>query len=105
YKLKISGMVNKPLELSLADLRKMRSIDLVNGFECSGNSGRAFQGLASCAKFTGVALKEVLNQAGIGSKAREVVFFGADRGDLDVAFRQQTYKLNQQFGRSVTLEN
>ena len=38
-------------------------------------------------------------------KAREVVFFGTDRGSADVAFRQQTYKLDQQFGRSITLEN
>lgn len=105
YRLKVTGMVNKPLELSLADLRKLRGTELVVGFECSGNSGRAFQGLSSCARFTGVPLREVLNQAGVGPKAREVVFFGTDRGDLDVAFRQQTYKLNQQFGRSVTLEN
>lgn len=105
YRLKLTGLVNKPLELSLADLRKMRTTDLAIGFECSGNSSRAFQGLASCARFTGVPLREVLNQAGVGSKAREVVFFGTDRGDLDVVFRQQTYKLNQQFGRSVTLEN
>jgi DMSO/TMAO reductase YedYZ molybdopterin-dependent catalytic subunit len=38
YRLKLSGMVNKPVELSLADLRKMRSRDLVAGYECSGNS-------------------------------------------------------------------
>ncbi|MEO8099333.1 MAG: molybdopterin-dependent oxidoreductase [Acidobacteriota bacterium] len=105
YHLKLSGMVNKPLELSLADLKKMRSTDVVVGFECSGNSPRAFQALASCGRFTGVPLRDVLNQAGVGSKAREVVFLGTDRGDGDVAFRQQTFKLNQQFGRSITLEN
>ncbi|HEY7337161.1 MAG TPA: molybdopterin-dependent oxidoreductase [Bryobacteraceae bacterium] len=105
YRLKVTGLVNKPLELSLADLRKMRTTDLIAGFECSGNSGRAFQGLSSCARFTGTALRDVLNQAGAGAKAREVVFFGTDRGDLDVAFRQQNFKLNQQFGRSITLEN
>ena len=105
YKLKLTGMVNKSMELSLADLRKIRSTDLVVGFECSGNSPRAFQALASCARFTGVPLRDVLNHAGVGSKAREVVFLGTDRGDGDVVFRQQTFKLNQQFGRSVTLEN
>lgn len=105
YRLKLTGMVDKPLELSLDDLRRMRTTDVPVGFECSGNSGRSFQGLASCGRFTGVALRDVLNRAGIGPKAREVVFFGTDRGDLDVAFRQQTFKLNQQFGRSVTLEN
>ena len=105
YRLKLSGMVNKPVDLSLADLRKMRSTDLVAGYECSGNSPRAFQSLSSCGRFTGVPLRDVLNHAGVGAKAREVVFLGTDRGDADVVFRQQTFKLNQQFGRSITLEN
>ncbi len=47
----------------------------------------------------------MLKQVGVHPQAREVVFFGTDRGAADVAFRQQTYKLDQQFGRSVTLEN
>ena len=105
YKLKFSGMVNKPAEFSLADLKAMKSVELVNGFECSGNSPRAIQGLSSCGKFTGVRLNSILKQLGVNPKAREVVFFGADHGSGDVAFRQQTLKLDQQFGRSVTLEN
>ena len=105
YRLKLSGLVNKPVELSLADLRKMRATELVAGYECSGNSPRAFQSLASCGRFSGVPLRDVLNHAGVGAKAREVVFLGADRGDGDVVFRQQTFKLNQQFGRSITLEH
>jgi DMSO/TMAO reductase YedYZ molybdopterin-dependent catalytic subunit len=105
YRLKLTGMVGKPMDLSLADLKKMKARDLTAGYECSGNSPRAFQGLASCARFTGVPLREVLNAAGVGPKAREVVFMGNDRGDLDVVFRTQTWKINQQFGRSMTLEN
>jgi len=105
YRLKFTGMVNKPVEFSLADLRAMKSTELVNGFECSGNSGRSVQGLSSCGRFTGVPLSAVLKQVGVQAQAREVVFFGTDRGAADVAFRQQTYKLDQQFGRSVTLEN
>src|SRR5689334_24388075 len=46
YRLKLSGMVKKPLELTLEDLRKIRSAELVAGYECSGNSPRAFQSLA-----------------------------------------------------------
>ena len=34
-----------------------------------------------------------------------MVFFGADRGKEDVIFRQQTFKIEQQFARSITLEN
>ena len=105
YRLKFSGMVNKPAEFTLADLKAMKSVELVNGFECSGNSPRSVQGLSSCGRFTGVPLSRVLKQLGVHSKAREVVFFGYDRGPLDIAFRQQTYKLEQQFGRSITLEN
>src|SRR3954469_4417730 len=33
YKLKFTGLVTKPAELSLADLQGMRSVDLVNGYE------------------------------------------------------------------------
>jgi DMSO/TMAO reductase YedYZ molybdopterin-dependent catalytic subunit len=105
YRLKFTGMVNKPTEFSLADLRAMKATELINGFECSGNSGRSMQGLSSCGKFTGVRLSAVLKQLGVNPKAREVVFFGTDRGMQDVVFRQQTFKLEQQFGRSVTLEH
>src|SRR5262249_55127409 len=105
YRLKFTGMVNKPAEFSVADLKAMKSVDVVNGYECSGNSARGFEGLSSCGKFTGVPLSRVLKQPGVGAKAREVIFFGTDRGKQDVIFRQQTFKLDQQFARSITLEN
>ena len=105
YKLKLTGLVNKPAEFTLADLRAMHSTEVVAGYECSGNSSRSVQGLSSCGRFTGVPLRDVLKRVGVGSKAREVVFFGLDRGPQEVVFRTQTYKVIQQFGRSVTLEN
>jgi DMSO/TMAO reductase YedYZ molybdopterin-dependent catalytic subunit len=105
HQLKLTGMVNKPTEMSLSDLKGMKTLELVNGYECSGNSARAFEGLSSCGRFTGVRLRDVLKHAGVGDKAREVVFFGTDRKQEDVAFRQQTYKVEQQFGRSITLEH
>ena len=105
YRLKITGLVRKPLELSLADLQSMRSVDVINGYECSGNSGRAMQGLSSSGRFTGVPLREVLRRADVDPKAREVVFFGTDKGNEDVVFRQNTLKVQQQFARSITLEN
>jgi DMSO/TMAO reductase YedYZ molybdopterin-dependent catalytic subunit len=105
WRLKFTGLVNKPAEFSLADLKAMKSTEIVNGYECSGNSARAFEGLSSCGRFTGVPLSQVLKQVGVGAKAREVVFFGTDRGKEDIVFRQQTYKLEQQFARSITLEH
>lgn len=105
YKLKVTGMVNKATEFSLADLQKMHATEVAAGYECSGNSPRSVEGLCSCGLFKGVRLRDLLKQVGVGSKAREVVFFGTDRGPQDVVFRQQTFKLEQQFGRSITLEN
>ncbi len=105
YRLKLTGLINKPVEFSLADLRAMRSKELVAGYECSGNSSRSMEGLSSNGRWTGVPLSNVLKQVGVGPSAREVVFFGVDRGKQDVVFRTQTFKLEQQFGRSITLEN
>ena len=105
YRLKLTGLVSRPTELSLADLQSMRSVDVVNGYECSGNSPRAMQGLSSNGRFTGVRLRDVLRRVGVNDKAREVVFFGADKGNEDVVFRQNTLKMQQQFARSITLEN
>jgi DMSO/TMAO reductase YedYZ molybdopterin-dependent catalytic subunit len=78
---------------------------LANGYECSGNSARSMEGLSSCGRFTGVPLHVLLKHVGVQPKAREVVFFGSDRGKEEIVFRAQTYKLEQQFGRSITLEN
>ena len=105
YRLKITGLVKQPAEFSLADLRAMHPTEVAVGYECSGNSPHAMQGLVSCGRYTGVPLRNLLRQVGVGPKAREVVFFGTDRGPQEVVFRTQTYKLEQQFGRSVTLEN
>jgi len=105
YRLKLTGLIGKPLELSLADLQSMKSVDIVNGYECSGNSPRGMQGLTSNGRFTGVRLRDVLKRAGVDDKAREVVFFGADKGAEEVVFRQTTLKVQQQFARSITLEN
>ena len=52
YRLKVSGMVNSTLNLSLADLRAMPSRDLEFGFECSGNRG-PLNGLSSNGHWNG----------------------------------------------------
>ena len=100
YRLKVSGLVDEPLALSIADLRTMPSRELVFGFECSGNRG-PLNGLSSNGGWTGVPLRAVLDRAGVKAEAREFVFFGADRGEEEVQFRGGTYKVDQQYGRSL----
>jgi DMSO/TMAO reductase YedYZ molybdopterin-dependent catalytic subunit len=103
FALKVSGMVERPKSFSLDDLRKMRSTELILGFECSGNR-RPLQGLASNGRWTGVPLRAVRAQVGVKGQAREFVFFGADHGEEEVDFRGQISKVDQQFGRSLPRE-
>jgi len=101
YRLKITGLVDKPRSYSIDDLRRMGGAELVAGFECSGNR-RPLQGLCSNGKWTGIRLKTLLDQAGVKSEAREIVFFGADHAEEEVEFRTQKYKVEQQYGRSLS---
>jgi DMSO/TMAO reductase YedYZ molybdopterin-dependent catalytic subunit len=103
FRLKVGGMVNKPLELSLDELKKMKSTDVIFGFECSGNR-RPLQGLSSNGRWTGVPLKTVLDMAGVKPNAKEFVFFGADKGEEEVEWRTQKYKIDVPFGRSLNRE-
>ena len=103
FRLKVTGLVDRPKSLSLDDLKKMGNAELIAGFECSGNR-RPLQGLSGNGRWNGVPLKTVLDSAGVKSSAREFVFFGADHGEEEVEFRTQKYKLDQQFGRSLNRE-
>jgi DMSO/TMAO reductase YedYZ molybdopterin-dependent catalytic subunit len=103
FRLKVSGLVDRPVSLSLDELRRLRAAELVAGWECSGNR-RPLQGLSSNGRWTGVPLRAVLDRAGVQAQAREVVFFGADRGKEEVEFRTQKFEVEQQFGRSLSRE-
>jgi len=100
FKLKISGLVNTPKMLSLDDLKKLGSSELVVGFECSGNRG-PLNGLSGNGKWTGVPLTKVLNTAGVKANAHDVVFFGADHGEEEIEWRTEKYKVDYHFGRSL----
>jgi DMSO/TMAO reductase YedYZ molybdopterin-dependent catalytic subunit len=104
YKLKVSGLVDKPIQLSLDDLKKMGGTDLVAGFECSGNRG-PLQGLSGNGRWTGLPLKKVFDAAGVKASAREFVFFGADKGaGEEVEWRTAKYNIDVPFGRSLNRE-
>jgi DMSO/TMAO reductase YedYZ molybdopterin-dependent catalytic subunit len=101
FRLKVGGLVNSALALSLDDLRKMGNTELIAGFECSGNR-RPIQGLIGNGRWTGVPLKTVLDKAGLKADAQEIVFFGADRGKESVVFRTTPpVEVEQQYGRSL----
>lgn len=90
FRVKVSGVVDTPLELSMADLKAMgEPISLVAVHQCSGNSrgfftprangGQLGHGAMGNAKWTGVPLKRVLEKAGIQKSAVQVSFNGMDK--------------------------
>jgi sulfite dehydrogenase (cytochrome) subunit A len=88
FRISIKGKVNTPLELSLADLRKLDPIEYVAVNQCSGNSrafstprvggGQLGNGAMGNAKWRGVPLKAVLDMAGLQAGAKQVRFDGLD---------------------------
>jgi DMSO/TMAO reductase YedYZ molybdopterin-dependent catalytic subunit len=91
YRLRVSGLVDEPLSLSLRDVHNLPSKTLLVTLECAGNGRTLFEppisgeqwnlGAVSTAEWTGVPLAEVIERASVRSSAREVVFRGADGGD------------------------
>jgi sulfane dehydrogenase subunit SoxC len=85
----VHGLTKRPLAFSMADLRRLPSVSRIHFIECAGNSGREHtghpgetaqksHGLASCSEWTGVALRTLLDEAGVLPSARWVIAEGAD---------------------------
>src|SRR2546422_5840061 len=89
HRLVIHGMVDRPLSLSMADIRRLPSVSRTLVLECGGNSGSEWQsktapdvhrshGLVSCSEWTGVPLALLLTEAGVQPGAGWVIAEGAD---------------------------
>ena len=92
WRLRVSGMVDKPLELSLADIRALPQRTQVTRHDC-------VEGWSAIGEWTGPQLGPLLDAAGVQQDARFVVFRCADRlngadyyesCDLDDAYHPQT---------------
>jgi DMSO/TMAO reductase YedYZ molybdopterin-dependent catalytic subunit len=91
WRLRVEGNVNKPLELSFADLlRKFKPVTVVAVDQCSGNSRSRFEprvvggqwgnGAMGCARWTGVHFREILDMAGLKDGSVQVQLQGLERG-------------------------
>jgi len=101
YQLQVTGLVQRELKISLAQLRERPIVEIDAGFECGGNSGRLFHGLIGNARWRGVSLRDLLEEAGIRPEGKEVVFFGADIGEEEIRGR----KVPKAFARSMSVED
>jgi len=93
FKLYIGGAVDKPLALSMNDLKTQFAPDSIIALAiCSGNSRSTFNpkvpggqwgnGAMGNAKWKGVKLKDILAKAGVKKGAFDVTFQGMDRAPL-----------------------
>lgn len=93
HELLVHGLVQRPLVLTMADLRRLPSVSRIHFVECAGNSGREHagrpgedaqksHGLVSCSEWTGVLLKTLLAEVGVKPEATWVVAEGADPSRL-----------------------
>lgn len=105
YRLRVTGLVDKPLELSLDDLKRRRRVEEIVGFECGGNSPTAFNRLAGNARWAGTSLRDLLRDVGLRPQATEIVFFGVDKGMETVTHGRATQQVEQHFGRSLARDD
>ena len=94
HRLMIHGMVERPLLLSLADLRRFPSESRIHFIECPANGGMEWRGpqlnslqfthgMIGCAEWTGVRLSTLLAETGIKPGANWVLAEGADGAHMD----------------------
>jgi DMSO/TMAO reductase YedYZ molybdopterin-dependent catalytic subunit len=100
WNLEIAGSVERPLTLSLDDLKRRPRQEVVFTVECSGNHGFPwFTGGIGNARWAGTPLAPLLKEAGLAKSGIEIVFFGADSGEETV----RDIKMQQNFARSMSV--
>ena len=111
WRLTVDGLVEHPLELSLAQLQAMPSRTQITRHDC-------VEGWSCIGQWTGVRLSHVLNRARLQPGAKYVVFHCLDRMeeddenslyygsvDLDDAFHEQTLLAWELNGKPLPVEN
>jgi sulfane dehydrogenase subunit SoxC len=93
HRLMIHGLVDRPLLLTMEDIKRFPSVSRIHFIECPANGGmewRAAQlnslqfthGMVSCADWTGVKLSTLLQEVGLKQSAKWALVEGADAAHL-----------------------
>src|SRR5712692_3536061 len=88
WRLKLDGVVNQALTLTMDDIKKLPRVELVSVLECAGN-GRSFYqphvagtqwatGSVGNGRWAGIRFRDVLAKAGLKDSAKEILLDGAD---------------------------
>jgi sulfane dehydrogenase subunit SoxC len=94
HRLMINGLVDKPLIFAMDDLKRFPRYNRVYFLECAANSGMEWRGaqLNGCqythgmvhnVMYTGIRLKDVLDEAGLKPSAKWLMLEGADSAGMN----------------------
>ena len=107
WSLDVNGAVEKPFSISYAEIQTLETKTLALTLECAGNARLQMDplpkgtlwgyGAVSIVEFTGTPLVNVLKMVDISDRAVEVLFRGADRGDVKPG-------RNESYARSLNLD-
>jgi len=128
HTLLIHGLVDRPIEFTLADIKRFPSVTRVHFIECSGNGRSAYRtpkpqmtpqqvdGMVSNSEWTGVPLATLLHEVGVKSDAKWLLAEGGDacllarsvpigkaRDDAMVAFAQNGEAIRPEQGFPMRL--
>ena len=85
HRLMIHGMVDRPLEFTMDDLKRFPSVSRIHFVECLGNRSKPgdktvqeTHGLTSCSEWTGVPLSLLLTECGVQKGASWIVSEGSE---------------------------
>lgn len=89
HRLLIHGMVDRPVILTIEEIKRLPSVSRIHFLECAGNTRREWlaltgktvqgtHGLTGCSEWTGVPLSLLLREAGVQKGATWIVAEGAD---------------------------
>ncbi len=93
YRLMIHGLVEKPIVLTLEQLKRYPSVTRTHFIECPANGGQEWRGpqfnslqfakgFMSCAEWTGVYIKTILEDLGLKPEAQWMLAEGSDNSEM-----------------------
>ncbi len=93
HRLMIHGLVEKPIVLTVDELKRYPSVSRIHFIECPANGGPEWRGpqfnsvqfargMVSCAEWTGVYIKDILKDLGLKPNAKWMLAEGGDSSHM-----------------------
>jgi DMSO/TMAO reductase YedYZ molybdopterin-dependent catalytic subunit len=79
WRVRLHGLVERPVEIPVEELKRESAPQGIHLIECAGNSRNARFGLMSAARWTGVPLRRLLERVRLRPQATQVLVSGFDQ--------------------------